>query len=118
MTLIPYGDEYCSNLPNILKICLKLAKINAYNDNFIMLGKNKLNIIEYISSLFQKDQKLNHFDEFIDLLNKANIDSDLIINDVIKSKLTPKLYTTVSPIKIKSKIGYNGSGKRIKWDIL
>ena len=55
MILIPYGEEFCSNIQNILKISLKLAKVNAYNDDLIMEGKHQLNISDYISSLFKRN---------------------------------------------------------------
>ncbi|RWS26471.1 hypothetical protein B4U80_02435 [Leptotrombidium deliense] len=75
-----------------LKIILKLAKINAYDENGRIRDKSGT-FIENISRVLLAEK------EFIDLLNEANIDPELIINDNVRknSSIKPIITETIEP---------------------
>lgn len=107
MILVPYGEDHVKD--NILLIILKLAKINAYDQNLYMKINNKfnkkVNIIDYLNLLNNNNnsKQQEHEKEFIDLLIRANIEPEFIKNQNIREKITnnSKLLTNVSPIKQK-----------------
>ncbi|RWS27454.1 hypothetical protein B4U80_07983 [Leptotrombidium deliense] len=75
-----------------LKIILKLAKINGYDENGRIRNKHGMfiensSLIQLLSHAMAVGRVLLAEKEFIELLNEANIDSDLIVNDNVRAKL-------------------------------
>ena len=83
------------DISKLLKVILRLAKSNVYNDQLI-LKDTKENIIDYILALFV-EKELPHIDKFIKYLKVANIDKSLIKTN-IRDKLDTQLYTKISPV--------------------
>jgi len=112
MSLIPFESQIENNR-GLIEFILKLGKINAYNEELYMqINKKydkKVNIIEYILALSDKDKQLKYEDEFVNHIKKANINPEIIQNKSIKDKLINKrqLYTKVNPIH-----------KKLKWETI
>lgn len=113
MTVVPVTEEHNYSVPEskvlnrrrgsmidkiqrLLKIVLKIADIKGYdymwriktNDGKLVENSNIINLLLHAMS---PGKLLIGEKEFIELLYKANVDPDLIINDNVKVKLTSLL---------------------------
>lgn len=110
MTVVPVIEEHNYSIPEskainrrrgsmidkiqrLLKIVLKIADIKGYDYMWRIKrtdGKtvDNSNIINLLLHAMSPGKLLVGEKEFIDLLYKANVDADLIINDNVKAKLT------------------------------
>jgi hypothetical protein len=87
-------------LVNQIKIILKLAKIEGYDDNLRIKNEygnyiENSNIINLLQNATISAKILVGQDSFIDLLFKAHVDPDLIVNENVKIKLI-RLYENKS----------------------
>lgn len=76
----------------ILKIALKLAKINGFNEDLNVIGEdgifiNESNLAKLLNVTQTKIRKLRGMNELIKLLFQVKIDPELIINEMVKQKL-------------------------------
>lgn len=101
MIAVPIDSNIVNNevkLRNIVAICLKLAKISAYNESSINSISDLLVQLQNPETSFENTEKI------VSLLNNADVSSELIDNKQIKEILTksikePKIYTKTSPIE-------------------
>src|SRR5882672_1023893 len=75
-----------------LKIILKLARIDAYNLDGQIKGADgqymsRSDIIHLLQHSMTPGKLLIGEDEFVDLLHKANVEIDLIVNENVRSRL-------------------------------
>jgi hypothetical protein len=92
----PYLEKYV----NQIKIILKLAKIDGYDNNLRIKNENgnfieNSNIINLLQNATIAAKVLIGQDAFINLLFNAGVEPDLIVNENVKSKLI-RLYETKS----------------------
>lgn len=85
-------DSPIEKLNNIMKILLKLAKINAYDITGRVRDKNGVflndsDLISLINHAMTHGKLLLGQSEFIRLLHEANVEPNLIINENIRAKL-------------------------------
>ncbi|RWR98796.1 hypothetical protein B4U79_10617, partial [Dinothrombium tinctorium] len=76
----------------ILQIILKLAKINGYNENFEIRDRYgnfiaNSNILQLVKESEKHEDDIQGLNEFIELLQEAKIDPNLITNQSIKANL-------------------------------
>lgn len=94
--LLNAGDKILRSI----KIALKLALINCYDDKGRLLNENG-KIVEnsdlgyLLNYAMTPGRVLNGEQEFIDALYKANVDPELLINDNVRSKLSSMLQRRV-----------------------
>ena len=114
----PKSHPILDKITKQLKIILKLAKVNGYDNNLRIKGSNNnyvdnSNIINLLNDAMITSKVLIGYNEFIKLLYESGVEPDLIINDNIKYQLMrmyeiqPKesskdLYTKTAPTEIRT----------------
>jgi len=90
-----YGKNYSfQKVPYIIKVALKLATINGYDDQYRIRNRNgkylvNTNVHDLLNHCMSVGRKLTAENEFIELLAEADIDPDWILNENVKAKLIP-----------------------------
>ena len=96
MVLVPASRESTiSKQLMMMKMILKLALKNGYNEQFQMKLNNKTfgtDMLPYLKfALKNRDKKLSHLQDFISLLKSAKVTQDEVTNPFLKEKLNESI---------------------------
>jgi hypothetical protein len=90
--LDPIKEKIYDKTNRMLKIILKLASVNAYDEtgrikNTSGTSIENSDIVTLLNHALSKGTKLVAESEFVEMLHKGNVEPDLIINDNVRAKL-------------------------------
>lgn len=85
-------DHASRRIMNLLKVMAKLAKIGGYDENFRILGRSGYfiegtDISTLLNHAMSPSRVVNGENEFLELLARAGVDSDLILNENLRSRM-------------------------------
>lgn len=91
----------------LLSIILKLAKVDGYNDNLQIKGANgsyleKSDIVRLLLWSVSQDKFMYGLNEFVDLLKKAGVTSEDVLNENLKARLSGSTASTNIPTNVTS----------------